>query len=105
MWSTSDWPGIGAESAVGSQRGIKLFTNVLLTRFRRSHSAGCALGFRVRGVRYGPDACHGPSVPRYTRVGAPGAAVSAGRAEPTDQRYFDSFETNLLSARHADAGQ
>ncbi len=54
---------------------------------------------------YGPAACHAPSVPRYSEVGAPGAAVSAGRAEPTDHRYFDIFETNLLSARYADAGQ
>jgi len=48
---------------------------------------------------------HPPSVPRYSGGGAPGAAVSAGRAEPTDPSYSEAFETNLLSARHADAGQ
>jgi hypothetical protein len=42
---------------------------------------------------------------RYIGVGALGATVSAGRAEPTDHSYLDIFETNLLSARHADTGQ
>jgi hypothetical protein len=53
----------------------------------------------------GPPTWHAPSVPSYIEVGAPDAAVSAGRAEPTDHPYFGMFETNLLSARHADAGQ
>jgi hypothetical protein len=45
------------------------------------------------------------AIPRYSGFGAPGAAVSAGRAEPAGCQQFDSFQTNLLSARYADAGQ
>jgi hypothetical protein len=39
---------------------------------------------------------------RYSGVGALGATVSEGRAELTDHPNFKIFETNLLSARHAD---
>jgi hypothetical protein len=51
------------------------------------------------------SAWHAPLVPSYIEVGAPDAAVSAGRAEPTDHPYLSMIETNLLSARDADAGQ
>jgi hypothetical protein len=37
-----------------------------------------------------------PLVPSYTRSGAPGAAVSAGRAEPTDRFWRHCSKTNLL---------
>jgi hypothetical protein len=55
--------------------------------------------------RGGTGLSYGPPRGMMRTERASDAAVSAGRAEPTDRQRCYSFTTNLLFARHADTGQ